>query len=272
MNITSQLQNLDQFSANEQSVARYILENKDAILHMSVHELAKVTFTSGSTVMRLCKKIGLSGFREFKINFARELSTRQESDVDPNFPFSRNDSIAEIGNRLDVLTKEAVGDAHQTLALEDAKRAVEVLTRAQRIVLFGVGDAYVSGLSFQARMIRAGVPVLTTSVYGEQRHLSQTLTENDCAIILSYSGTTEEIVKAARVVKKNHVSMIAITSDVKSPLAKLSDIALILPNREKKFHRLASFASHTSMEYYLNVLYSGYYVRNYDVLIQKSVD
>ena len=59
------------------------------------------------------------------------------------------------------------------------------MMRSGRIVIFGVGDAYLAGLAFQARMMRAGFnQFLSSPVYGEQRHLAQTLQSGDCGILL----------------------------------------------------------------------------------------
>lgn len=266
MNITRQLQEKVHFTGNEIDIANYILTHKDDVLQMSIQSLALETYTSTSAIMRLCQRMHLSGFKEFKIAYAQELSrpNTDTPDIDPNFPFSKDDSISEISEQLKKLTIQSLRDAQRSLSIRDMKRACILLQKARNVGIFGVGDAYLAGLTFQARLTRIGVNFLVTPVYGEQGHLSRTLTSQDCALLLSYSGSTESTLLCARLLKQNHVPTICITAEPKSELANLCDIALLLPAKEDKFHRIASFFSQACMEYYLNIMYSYLYVLDYD--------
>nr|MCR4950488.1 SIS domain-containing protein [Solobacterium sp.] len=195
--------------------------------------------------------------------------------IDANIPFHKEDSIREIASRLEKLTAESMKEARAliTSSSEDFTKACNYLMKAENIVIFGVGDAYLAGLAFQARMMRAGFNhFLSSPVYGEQRHLAQTLTRNDCGILLSFSGVTESTVDCARILKKNHVPSIALTSIRQGELVDLAGVTLFLPDREKKFRRYANFSSHACMEYYLNVLYSYYFTRKYDDITKVNID
>lgn len=276
MNIIEQLVNQHQFSSNEKTIANYMLEKKDDILHLSIQELASKTFTSSGAIMRLCKRIGLSGFKEFKIRFAIELEQQYQKieNIDANFPFKANDSIPEIITKIKQLTDESLAEAHHYLtnSTKEVRQAAKLLQQANASAIFGSGDAFLVGMSFQTRMMRAGINFLVTSVSGEQIHLAQSLKQGDCALLLSYSGTTTMTVNCATILKKNHVHTICITSDANSPLAKISDIALILPPKEKKFARLANFSSHACMEFYTQVLYATIFVNNYEKLKHIPID
>lgn len=61
--LLEKLEQQDNFTNHEKEVACYILENMDKIPGMSSGELAKVTFTSKATVVRLSQKLGLRGIR-----------------------------------------------------------------------------------------------------------------------------------------------------------------------------------------------------------------
>ena len=43
---------------------------------MSSVELAEVSFTSKATVVRLCKKLGLSGYQEFRLKLVEEINQK----------------------------------------------------------------------------------------------------------------------------------------------------------------------------------------------------
>lgn len=277
MNIIRQLKAEKNFSHNETILAQYMLSAKSAVLSMSAAELAAATYTSPAAVIRLCKRIGLSGFQEFKIRFSAELeqADRDRFDIDVNLPFHPDDDIREISLKLEKLTASSLTEARGMITSMEKEflKAADLMMNASHIVLFGVGDAYMAGLAFQARLMRAGfMNVLTSPVYGEQRHLASTLSPQDCALVLSYSGSTEQTLESARVLNENNVPMIALTSNADGELATLADISLFLPDREKKYQRYANFFSQACMEYYLNVLYSWYFIHKYDDITKIRID
>ena len=262
------------FTENEKIIANYILSHKDDILQMSIQSLALKTYTSTSAIMRLCSRLNLSGFKDFKFRFSQEL-LRPNVDyqyVDPNFPFTKNDSIPEISQQLKKLTIQTLQESQKTLSIQDMKKACYLMKQAKNVAIFGVGDAYLAGLAFQASMTRAGTNYIVTPVYGEQGHLARTLHSNDCALLLSYSGSTESTIDNAKHLKYQKVPTICITANADSELAKICDIALLLPAKEDKGHRIAAFFSRASMEYYLNIMYSYLYVLDYDEHAKLTID
>lgn len=272
MTIEKLLQEQVGFTENEKVIANYILSHKDDVLQMSIQSLALKTYTSTSAIMRLCARLNLSGFKDFKFQFSQELMqpNADYADVDPNFPFTKNDGIPEISQQLKKLTIQTLQETQKILSIIDMKRACYIMKKAKNVAIFGVGDAYLAGLAFQASMTRAGTNYIVTPVYGEQGHLARTLTPSDCALLLSYSGSTESTVETARYLKKMKVPTICITADSESELAKICDIALFLPAKENKGHRIAAFFSRTSMEYYLNIMYSYLYVLDYELHLKQT--
>ena len=73
MSIMTQLEFELDFSSSEKTIAKYILDNGEDILNLSVKELAKQTYTSPATIVRLCRKLGLNGYGDFKIKYSAEL-------------------------------------------------------------------------------------------------------------------------------------------------------------------------------------------------------
>ena len=73
MSIIAKLTEKKDFSASESKIADYIIENKEEILHLTIRELAKTTYTGASTVMRVIKKIYDGSFSDFKVDLAYEL-------------------------------------------------------------------------------------------------------------------------------------------------------------------------------------------------------
>lgn len=49
------------FSATERSIADYLLDHPDEAIELSIHEVAACTFSSPSTIIRMCHRIGFEG-------------------------------------------------------------------------------------------------------------------------------------------------------------------------------------------------------------------
>lgn len=56
---------------------------------MTIKELAQVTFSSNASIIRLCRKLGYKGFRDFKIDFMRYMESLKyvRQDIDFHFLF-----------------------------------------------------------------------------------------------------------------------------------------------------------------------------------------
>lgn len=52
------------FTNHEKLLAEYILQYPDDFQQINCEELGKATFTSKSTVVRMCKKLSVSGYQE----------------------------------------------------------------------------------------------------------------------------------------------------------------------------------------------------------------
>ena len=61
-------------SAAEQQIARYITENPEEATLLTVRELAQRTFTSPSSVVRVCRSVGFDGYKELRRALVGELA------------------------------------------------------------------------------------------------------------------------------------------------------------------------------------------------------
>ena len=64
----------DSISATEGSIADYLLGHPEEAMELSIHDLAERTFSSPSTIIRMCHRIGFEGYKEFRRAVTYELS------------------------------------------------------------------------------------------------------------------------------------------------------------------------------------------------------
>ncbi|HFI0646584.1 TPA: MurR/RpiR family transcriptional regulator [Streptococcus suis] len=67
------------FGDLDRQIVKYMLNNKEALRDLSITDLADATYTSKSTVLRLVKKLGFSGYSEFKYNLRMARASSAEN-------------------------------------------------------------------------------------------------------------------------------------------------------------------------------------------------
>ena len=112
------------------------------------------------------------------------------------------------------------------LDIEEFEKAVDLLSRAHRVDVFGIGASGLVAQDLQQKLTRIGKFCLCYTDVHMQLTAAASLTEKDAAVFISYSGKTREVITCAEAVKDRKTKMIAITKFGQRPLAKIADIVL----------------------------------------------
>lgn len=274
MSIITKLEFELDFSSSEKQIARYILDSKTDVLHQSVHELAKNTYTSPATIVRFCHKLGLKGYSDFKIQYSAELQFDYSDTkrIDVNYPFKKDDSSIQIAHNICALHQEALEDTLKLMDYQVLDEVVTLLDHANRIIIFGQGNSTLAGLDFQHKMLRIKKFVELKTIPGEQLFLSYALQQNDIAMIISYSGETNQLLEIAQVLKKKKITIIGITSLGDNQLSKYCDYILHTGSKEKIFNKIAPYTSKTSIQCILDIIFSCIFKLHYDNYVNEKLE
>lgn len=90
MDIRKQLREARGLTPTEAQLARTVLAMGERIQQTSIKELASASATSIATVHRLCKKLGLEGFKELKVELARAADLVRGAEVVDVYTQSHN--------------------------------------------------------------------------------------------------------------------------------------------------------------------------------------
>ncbi|MDD5408600.1 MAG: KpsF/GutQ family sugar-phosphate isomerase [Candidatus Omnitrophica bacterium] len=106
-------------------------------------------------------------------------------------------------------------------------RAIELILKNKgRVVVSGMGKTGIIGQKLSATLASTGTPSLfmhtAEAIHGDLGKV----TDDDVVIILSNSGSTEEMKQLLPILKKIGSPIISLTGNVKSVLAKYSDVVL----------------------------------------------
>lgn len=266
MLIIEKLNQKEHMSDSEIIVADFLLSLGKKIAKTSTRSIAEATFTSPATTIRLCKKLGFRGFEDFKEQFLKEIDylDQQYGKLDANFPFDKQDSDMKAANKLSQLYMDTVQDTISLLHQDTLKLAVNLMKRSRTMHIFSYGTTLNMAESFREKMLKIKKQVFISNNLNYQLYEANALTHGDLAILISYSGETEKIIKIAQLCKKENIPMILLTSFGENTLSQYSNCKFYISTKENLFHNIGDFSIHVSVSLLLDILYSTYFLHDFD--------
>lgn len=249
----------------EKRIADYILENLAEIPAINVAELAKNTYTSHSSVIRLSQKMGYEGFRDFRVAVSEiaHSDMYRSNPVDANFPFLPQDSTKEIAKKIADLTINTVQRTYAQLDEQTLDEAVDLLANAERIFLFAQGDSQIRARSFQNKLVKINKFLIIADEYADEDWNAASLTSRDCAIFITYRARVPQYERMLKHFLNENVPSILMTGNNQSNLIPLATQSIVFSQEELDFIKVSTFSSQIAFEYILDTLFSLLYARNY---------
>lgn len=190
----------------------YFIDGHPSYLHdHTLSNLAKELSTSNTTVIRMTKKLGLSGYSEFKYLSERITSNTQF--------IPQKDLLARFQFYFDTLI--------QSTNIEKMEIMAKKIHHAGNIYVVGVGLTKPIAEYIAKRFLQLN----KSAMYMYEYHIIElipTFTKTDDIILfLSMSGETHTLVQAAQKMSYlDNVQRFGITNNGQSTLAKMMDISI----------------------------------------------
>lgn len=265
-NILLQMARIKDLSPSERHVVDYVLANYRDVCNMGIVELGERTFTSTTTVKRLCRKLGVESYTNFRmlLSAARDGYTyREDARSGEQIPLERYDSVSEV---LDKVSRQNVSSIQRTARLIDPRALEQVVTRmaqARRIDFYGVGPSHVVALDGQMKCMRLKIP---STAYNDRLSMltgAGAYTEGALAFLISHTGETDDMVELARVLRRYQVPTAAITSAGSSTLSELCQYCLQVDGSKGR-DSLGGMSSRIAAMNVIDVLFTALRNTNYD--------
>lgn len=204
----------------EQRVARLLLTDARHFSQRPVAELAALAQVSKPTVVRFCRSVGYDGLADFKLKLAGA--------VNEGVPFVHR-AVADDDKSADIVVKVIDNAVAALLRYRNAaaapalERAIEALAQTcrdgRRIAFYGVGNSGIVAHDAQHKFFRLGVTANAESDGHVQVMSATMLREGDCAVIISNSGRSRDLLDVDDIARRRGATVIVITASG-SPLAK----------------------------------------------------
>ena len=252
-------ESIESLRNSEKKVAKCVLTDPSAVITSSITELAERAGTSEPTVIRFCRKLGLGGYMELRLNLARDLPSAQY--IFENI--SEEDSLAGIAGKVLNAHREAIANALSRLNLDDLDLAVRALQAARRIEFYGFGGSAVVARDAYHKFFRLGIPCAAHDDSHMQVMSAALLGPDDVVLVFSHTGSTKDIIDSARIARKAGAKVIGIIGSENAPLLKECDISLSVYSQEAAL-RLAPMTSRMVQLAIVDVLFVAVAMKNFE--------
>lgn len=206
---------------SEKLVADYILEHIDDIKTITSHQLAINTNIGQSTIIRFSQKLGYGSFRELLADLSaipRQDIYREEIQI--------HESMNDTNRKIIAQYQDIVEITFQNNKAEIIQQACDMLTRAKKVITFGIGSSSLFCEYLANQLVKMGLLCITSQTPHTIYSLIDQSRKDTVLFLISESGETHEVIKAASIAKERGVPIIAMTRMSKNPLHGYADLLL----------------------------------------------
>ena len=212
-------------SPAESRVGAWILEHPREAAAATLAHIAEECDTSEPTVLRFCRRVGLSGFRDLGRRLTESISAPASyvhRDVKPG------DSTADAVIKVMDASIESLLEMRARLSSMPIDAAADAMASARQIAFAGLGASGHVAADATHKFFRLGIPCTTLADTPMILQFAAIAAQNDVLVLLSHSGRWSEFADAAEKAVNRGAAVIGITN----PDSKLAtQCSLLFPCR-----------------------------------------
>jgi DNA-binding MurR/RpiR family transcriptional regulator len=247
----------------EQRVATEAISDPAGTAAQSISDLAARCHTSGATVIRFCRAMGFDGYPQLRLALAAAAQAANAggeravgSDIGPR------DSLSEIIKKITYADARAVEETGAGLRPASLSAVVDVVVKARRVDIYGVGASAFVAMDLQQKLHRIGHVVYAWPDPHSAVTSAALLGPQDVAIGISHTGTTGDTIASLEQARQARAVTVTITNFPGSPITAVADHVLTTAARETTF-RSGAMASRIAALTVVDCLFVAVAQRNY---------
>lgn len=195
------------FTPIDKSIGNYILENPNAVLSCNAHELAILTYTSPSAVVRFCKKLNTKGYPDFRYLYIEE---HYENKLLSSHELSPNRSLSENMNTLAQRYETIAKNSIERLNKSTLAQVVHLLRNCEYVDFYANGLNYGIALAACERLSVLGYHAQVQ--LGINKHYISMMPphkrDKTLSIMISHTGSNEAVLDGARYLHSQNMKMV----------------------------------------------------------------
>lgn len=239
-NLLNALSLRSEYTKAEKKIVDAIINDTDFVISHSVTDFAQAISVSTASIVRFCKKAGLSGYPELRLELAKYTKDNiKAGDANDNDVMNAK-SVEGVVSHVTNSTMQSIVCLRDLIDKKDIQKVVEAVLSSRNILIAGIGASSLAAQDLQQKLARIGI----FSHFGQSEDFQfvqlVSMDERDLLILFSYSGNTTSIRNLAENAKSRGIKTVAITKTGKNHLASIADIVLRVSSRESVLREGAS--------------------------------
>jgi RpiR family carbohydrate utilization transcriptional regulator len=238
----------------DRRIAECVLEDPEKVVGSSIAEIKQASGASVGSIVGFCRRLGLSGFADFKIALARDLAQSA-------MPAGNAQADGSLFEKVFQFHTNSLADTLKINPEATFERVAQVLEKARRIEFFAIGLSWPVAYTAYCKFLLLGLPASAQFDSHIQLINATQLKAGDVGFGISLAGTTQETVRCLEVAKGKGATTVCLTNAMKSPITACSDWALYGTPSEFKYFQ-APLASRITQLAVLDALFVGLAIKN----------
>ena len=261
----AKMRQVKDLSPSERHIVDFIFSNIQDVSNMGIVELGDKTFTSTTTVKRLCHKLGIDSYTDFRLALSSEIAGYMRLSIleGAQSPVDRYDTVFDIINKVSDQNAKSIIDTSFLNPPDTISEIIKLMGSAERIDFYGVGPSNVVAVDAQIKCMRLGIPSSACADRVSMIINSRTSHEGTLAFLISYTGETDDIIEVANQLEVNNVTTVSLTSLRDCRLSKTCSYQLYVQASES-WDRLGGMSSRISTLNMIDVLFTALINTDYD--------
>jgi DNA-binding MurR/RpiR family transcriptional regulator len=210
-------------------LASWLLQQRQQIVELPISRVAQETGVTETTIVRFCKGIGYSGYRELRLALVQSVGVAKGLQLGAGEPSPEpgDGSMLSLARKVVAINTDVLTRTPQLLDEQSLEQAVEALLTGTEVYLVGFGSSSPIALDLYQRLLRLGI---RATVCSDPHILTVITTKLEPGAVLfgiTYSGQSRDLVDALKAVKGRRATTIVLTSNAGATAARLADVLLI---------------------------------------------
>ena len=226
MRIRSEYQHLGK---KERRIADYVLADSFHTLTVTISDMSRQLDVAPSTITHFTKKLGYSGFREFKEALLLDEASSSDGSSFHSIHGNvrRDDSFQEIAQKVFNAGEQSLQETFEALDKNELEKAIGILVSAENIWFMGTGGANVTAYGAYHDFLQSPKRCHFVTDYHAQLMEASLLGSGDCVVIASHSVLSKDTLAVARLAKEVGAKIVFIVSYPSDNVRELADVILL---------------------------------------------
>lgn len=265
MDVERRIARAKRLTPTEQTIAGRVLELGDGLDAYTLKEFSALAGASVPSVHRFCRKIGLEGYKELKVEVARSAGARATpANVDVNFPFPAGASSERVATRMEEVYRATLHGTHMLLDDSQMEHAADLAAKAAAVDVYAQSHNLAPAQTFADRLLSIGICATCHDDFERKTRCALASDASHVAVAISYSGRAPHLLTVLPLLKSTGTPVVLVGTPAAAHLHPGLACYLELADQESLSERITQFSSHLAVQFMLDVLYGSVVARTYD--------